>query len=133
MIRAAGGLVVRQGPSGPEVLVVHRPRYDDWSFPKGKALKDESDEDCARREVEEETGLRCELGEELPATEYADAQGRPKHVRYWSMRPIAGELAFDHEVDDARWVSPGEARALLSYARDVGVLEGLDVHSALST
>jgi 8-oxo-dGTP diphosphatase len=122
VIRAAGGLVLRTGPAGREVLVVHRPRYDDWSFPKGKALDGESDEDCALREVLEETGLECELDVELPATEYHDAQGRPKRVRYWTMRPLASELAFEHEVDDARWLPVEDARALLSYPRDVAVL-----------
>jgi 8-oxo-dGTP pyrophosphatase MutT (NUDIX family) len=58
------------------VVLVHRPRYDDWTFPKGKAHRGESDEDCALREVEEETGLRCELGEELPSTAYLDGRGR---------------------------------------------------------
>ena len=96
---------------GSEVLVVHRDRYDDWSFPKGKAEPGETDEDCAVREVEEETGLRCELGDELSSTSYLDARGRPKRVRYWSMRPIGGALAFRHEVDEARWVSLDDARA----------------------
>jgi 8-oxo-dGTP diphosphatase len=125
MIRAAGGVVVRTGDSGPEVLVVHRPQYEDWTFPKGKAMEGESDEDCALREVAEETGLRCELGDELPATQYEDARGRPKLVRYWAMRPVDGELVFHHEVDDGRWMPPDEARALLTYARDVGVLDAL--------
>ncbi len=126
MIRAAGGLVVRDGEDGErEVLVVHRPRYDDWTFPKGKAWKDESDEDCALREVEEETGLVCKLDDELPATEYLDGSGRPKRVRYWLMRPAGGRLEFRHEVDDGRWVSPDEARRLLSYDRDRGLLDSL--------
>ena len=83
-IRASGGLVVRDG----RVLVVHRPEYDDWTFPKGKAEPGESDEACAVREVEEETGLRCELGEELPTTHTPDTRGRPKRVRWWRMRPV---------------------------------------------
>src|SRR3989442_274166 len=86
VVRAAGGVVLRDG----RVLLVHRPRYGDWTFPKGKALPGESDEDCALREVEEETGLRCELGEELPATAYVDGMGRPKRVRWWRMRPVGG-------------------------------------------
>src|SRR3990170_3830507 len=77
-VRAAGGVVVRLCPDGVEVLVVHRPKYLDWTFPKGKADSDETDEACAVREVEEETGLRCELGEELPSTLYRDSCGRPK-------------------------------------------------------
>jgi 8-oxo-dGTP pyrophosphatase MutT (NUDIX family) len=126
VIRAAGGVVVRHDAAGEvEVLVVHRPKYDDWSFPKGKALPEETDEACAVREVEEETGLRCELGSELAATEYVDGTGRPKRVRYWVMRPVAGELRFRHEVDDAMWVSPNDARSLLSYGRDAALLETL--------
>jgi len=122
VVRAAGGVVLNDAL---DVLVVHREQYDDWSFPKGKAERDERDEDCALREVEEETGLRCALGDELPATEYVDAKGRPKRVRYWLMRPIGGELAYRHEVDDARWVSYDEARDLLTYQRDVAVLDSM--------
>jgi 8-oxo-dGTP diphosphatase len=124
VVRAAGGIVTRQNPTF-EVLVVHRPRYDDWSFPKGKAEDGESDEDCAQREVEEETGLRCELGLELGSTSYVDGRGRPKRVRYWLMRPVGDELVFRHEVDDARWVSIAEARDLLTYSHDVELLEKL--------
>ena len=126
VIRASGGLVIREDETGErQVLVVHRPRYDDWSFPKGKLEPEETDEDCALREVAEETGLACELGEELPATEYLDGSGRPKRVRYWLMRPVGGRLEFQHEVDDARWVSHEEARTLLSYDRDRGLLESI--------
>jgi 8-oxo-dGTP pyrophosphatase MutT (NUDIX family) len=114
VIRAAGGVVVREGASGPEALLVHRPRYDDWTFPKGKAYPGEPDEDCALREVEEETGLRCELDRELPSTSYVDAHGRPKRVRYWLMRPVAGELRYLHEVDGAEWLSLDEAARRLS-------------------
>ena len=124
MISAAGGVVVRETDEGSEVLVVHRPRYDDWTFPKGKAEPGESDEDCALREVEEETGLRCELDRELPDTSYVDAHGRQKRVRYWLMRPVAGELRFLHEVDGAEWLSPEDAARRLSYPRDLGVLDG---------
>src|SRR5919109_4902174 len=94
VIRAAGGVVVRRHDGGLDVLLVHRPAYDDWTLPKGKALPGESDEECALREVEEETGLVCRLEAELPATEYRDAKGRLKRVRYWLMRPTGGELAF---------------------------------------
>jgi 8-oxo-dGTP diphosphatase len=115
VVRAAGGLVTRDG----RVLLVHRPRYDDWTFPKGKAERDEPDEACALREVEEETGLRCELGDEIEATEYVDARGRPKRVRWWRMRPLEdrGFVPGD-EIDELRWLTPEEAAGLLTYERD---------------
>jgi 8-oxo-dGTP diphosphatase len=118
VVRAAGGLVTRNG----EVLLVHRPKYDDWTFPKGKAEPDETDEDCALREVEEETGLRCALEEELGRTEYTDAKGRPKVVRWWRMRPLGGRFTPTDEIDEVRWATPAEARHLLSYERDVELL-----------
>ncbi len=111
-------MIVRERDGRLEVLVVHRPRYDDWSFPKGKAEPDEADEACALREVEEETGLRCELVAELPPTEYRDGRGRRKRVRYWLMRPVEGRLEYVNEVDEARWVTPEGAQRLLSYERD---------------
>lgn len=126
VIRAAGGVVVRERDGSLEVLVVHRPRYGDWTFPKGKAEPGEPDEECALREVEEETGLRCELVEELPPTEYLDGQGREKRVRYWRMRPLSERLELRREVDDARWLPLSEARRLLTYARDVALLDALE-------
>jgi 8-oxo-dGTP pyrophosphatase MutT (NUDIX family) len=118
LIRAAGGVVCREGRDGVEVVLVHRPRYDDWTFPKGKADPGESDEDCALREVEEETGLRCELAEELPSTAYRDSKDREKVVRYWRMRAVGGRLHPDHEVDAAEWFPAGDAALRLSYGRD---------------
>ena len=126
-VRAAGGLVRRRREDGvEEVLVVHRPAYDDWSFPKGKLEADESEEDAAVREVEEETGLRCRLEHELATTSYRDARRRPKTVRYWVMTAISGELGAANEIDDARFVPIAEARSLLTYARDVELLEMLE-------
>jgi 8-oxo-dGTP pyrophosphatase MutT (NUDIX family) len=118
-VRAAGGVVWRRGDDGlVEVVVVHRPRYDDWSFPKGKREKGEADEDTARREVEEETGLICDLGPELTAISYT-AKGRPKHVRYWAMTVRRRrEREPDDEVDEWRWVPYGEVAELLTYAHD---------------
>ena len=125
MTRAAGGVVVREHHGRIEVLVVHRPRYGDWTFPKGKAEPGEADEACAVREVEEETGLRCELGDELPSTEYLDGRGRPKRVRYWRMREVSGRIELLHEVDEARWVTIDAARELLTYSRDIALLDAL--------
>ncbi|HWO80976.1 NUDIX hydrolase [Gaiella sp.] len=125
IVRAAGGVPVRTAAQGIEVLVVHRPGYDDWTFPKGKCEPGESDEDCALREVVEETGLVCDLEEELPSTAYRDSKGRPKRVRYWRLRVVGGSLAFDHEVGSGRWLSPADAETLLTYERDLAVLRAL--------
>lgn len=118
-IRAAGGVVFRVGENGRrEVLIVYRAHREDWTFPKGKLRDDEDDKACARREVEEETGLRCVLGAELPTTTYSTRSGRRKRVRYWMMRVMAGRAGPRNEVDDVRWVSLGTAAARLTYARD---------------
>jgi 8-oxo-dGTP pyrophosphatase MutT (NUDIX family) len=117
-VEAGGGVVVRDGM----VLLVHRPRYDDWTLPKGKLDKGESFEDAAVREVEEETGLRCRLIRELPSTEYR-VGGRPKLVRYWLMEPESDTpFVPNDETDELRWLPPQEALALLSYDRDREVL-----------
>jgi 8-oxo-dGTP pyrophosphatase MutT (NUDIX family) len=126
-VRAAGGVIVRGTGAAASVLLVHRPEYDDWTFPKGKVERGESDEECAVREVEEETGLACSLGRELISTAYPDAKGRSKLVRYWRMAVDGGSLQFDHEVDEARWLSANEAAAQLTYERDLDVL-----HDALA-
>jgi 8-oxo-dGTP diphosphatase len=116
---AAGGVVIRTDADGVRrFAVVHRPKYDDWSFPKGKLLDGESYEDAARREVEEETGLRCDLERDLGVVRYRDRRGRPKVVRYWTMRPIAGAFTPTDEVDQLRWVDAREAEDLLSHADD---------------
>ena len=127
VVRAAGGLVRRAGRNGTvEVVLVHRPAYDDWAFPKGKLNRGESEEEAALREVEEETGLRCRLERELGITRYHDSRGRSKTVRYWEMTAIGGKLAAANEVDDARWVSVAEAPDLLSYERDAELLAQLE-------
>jgi 8-oxo-dGTP diphosphatase len=113
-VEAAGGVVVRNG----RVLLVHRPRYDDWSLPKGKLDPGESFEEAALREVGEETGLRGRLVRELPSVEY-EAKGRPKIVRYWVMEAEAGgDFVPNDEVDEVRWLPLPEALSLLSYDRD---------------
>jgi 8-oxo-dGTP pyrophosphatase MutT (NUDIX family) len=117
-IKAAGGVVIRKRSGSPEVALVHRPRYDDWSLPKGKLEDGESFKDGALREVEEETGFTCELGEELPSVEYRDRKGRPKRVRYWRMTRIDGDFRPNEECDELRWLTPKEAIRLLDYDHD---------------
>ena len=122
-IRAGGGVVRRRGRLGPEFALVHRPRYDDWTFPKGKAEDGESDEENAEREVREETGFRCERGPEVATIDYLDHLDRPKTVRYWLMYPAGGAFAPNAEVDELRWVDAPTAAALLTYDHDRGVLD----------
>ena len=138
-VRAAGGIVVRPlaGRSRirqrlrprHEIALVHRPRYDDWSFPKGKPDGDERDEDTALREVEEETGLCCRLGAPVGETRYQDSRGRDKVVRYWLMEPPEGDPAApfvpNREVDALRWLEPDEAARLLTYPHDRQLLDRL--------
>lgn len=136
-VRAGGGVVWRTVPSGAEVVLVHRPAYDDWTFPKGKVEPGETDEAAARREVLEETGLACRLGAELSTTTYVDLKGRPKMVRYWAMTAVLGERSWgsdaitppppgQHEVDEVRWELVDKARQMLTYARDVVVLDSFE-------
>jgi 8-oxo-dGTP diphosphatase len=117
-VHAAGGVVERDGL----VAVVHRPKYDDWTLPKGKLDPGEGFEEAALREVEEETGLVCELGEELESTTYHDRHGRLKLVRYWAMTPVGGEFRPNDEVDELRWLPREKARKMLSYTRDRGIV-----------
>ena len=125
-VEAAGGVVWRRTPAGElEVLLVHRPRYDDWTVPKGKLGAGEDHATAALREVEEETGLRCTLGDELPSTSYVDRKGRPKRVRYWAMKPAGGDFTPTDEVDEVRWLPLDAAASRLSYARDRSVLDAL--------
>jgi 8-oxo-dGTP diphosphatase len=120
-VKASGGVVWRRSGAGTlEIVLVHRPRYDDWSLPKGKLDPGEGWEEAALREVEEEVGLRCRLGEELPPVYYRDNKGREKAVRYWLMQPDDGAAPFtpNDEVDEMRWVEVEDAVALLSYPHD---------------
>jgi len=124
-VKAAGGVVWRRGADGIELAVAHRPRYDDWSLPKGKLDRGESWEDAALREVEEEIGLRCRLGDELEPVGYHDRKGRTKAVRYWLMEPEAdAPFAPNDEVDELRWLTPEAAAGALTYPHDVELVRG---------
>ncbi len=114
-VMAAGGVVLHDG----RVCVIHRPRYEDWSLPKGKLDAGEGWEAAALREVWEETGLRATCARELAPHEYIDRKGRPKLVRWWHM--AVGDVApfvVNDEVDERRWVTPREAERLLEYEHD---------------
>jgi 8-oxo-dGTP diphosphatase len=120
MIRAAGGLIVRDG----DVLLVHRVRQDDWSFPKGKLEPGETWEGAALREVEEETGLACTLGEEIGRTHYL-VDDQPKEVRYYRLT-ATGEARAQNEIDEVRWLSFEEAGRVLTYDRDRELLARIE-------
>ena len=128
-VRAAGGVLVRPGAGSPEIAVIHRPKYADWTLPKGKLDEGESFEQAALREVEEETGMRAELGRELSAVSYRDRKGRSKLVRYWLMRALDGEFQPGSEVDEVRWLNPRDAGELLSYEHDAELVREAILHS----
>jgi 8-oxo-(d)GTP phosphatase len=131
-VLAAGAVVWRTVGEAVDVLLVHRPRYDDWSFPKGKLDAGEHVLAAAVREVAEETGLTTRLGLPLPMQEY-DASGAAKHVYYWAGRPVDGrhqdvaQFVPNKEVDRVIWCPLEEARRRLTYHRDVDVLEAFGV------
>jgi 8-oxo-dGTP diphosphatase len=120
-VSAAGGVLVRRHEGDAQLAVIHRPRHEDWSLPKGKLEPGESFEEAARREVREETGIDAELLAELPAVTYEVRGGKQKLVRYWLMAPVEQDHAgFERndEVDELRWLSPGDALDLLDYDHD---------------
>ena len=126
VVQAAGGVVWRRRDDGVDevdVLLVHRPKYDDWTLPKGKLEPDESHEHAAIREVHEETGLHCVRGAELDVSEYTDGKGRPKIVRYWMMQADGGSFVANDEVDEVRWLPVSQGSELLTYPRDLPVLD----------
>jgi 8-oxo-(d)GTP phosphatase len=128
LVRAAGGVVVRAATAGgaTEVALVHRPAYDDWSFPKGKLESGEDERDAAIREVAEETGLTCSLEDDLGVVSYVDGHGRPKVVRYWRMSAAPGtEMRPGHEIDRAEWVPLEDAARRLTYPHDRELLTRL--------
>ncbi len=137
-IRAGGGIIWRKSRNSAsknpiddiEIILIHRPNYDDWSFPKGKANKNESFEDCAVREVLEETGLKCEIQFDLSSVNYTDRNGRPKIVKYYAMVesnetstdfPEPLPVAFG-EVDIVSWMPVAKVENMLTYERDLSVL-----------
>jgi 8-oxo-dGTP diphosphatase len=126
-IRAAGGAVLRAASDRRgEVLLVHRPGHRDWTLPKGKIERGESDEECALREVVEETGFECLLGPEIGETRYRERRGREKSVRYWIMTVRDGTFQPNSEVDEVRWVPLSSAARELSYPGDRAILDAIE-------
>jgi 8-oxo-dGTP pyrophosphatase MutT (NUDIX family)/phosphohistidine phosphatase SixA len=129
LVRAAGCLVWRYGSDEPEVLVVHRPRWNDWAFPKGKLETGEKSIAAAAREVEEETGLQVWLGPRLRDDHYTMSSGQPKVVAYWCAQPPrkANITSYEpnSEIDKVEWLSLSQARRALTYPRDVDRLNEL--------
>ena len=124
LVRAAGGALWRPADGGIETALVHRPKYDDWSLPKGKPDEGEHLLETAVREVAEETGLDVVVGRRSVRTEYEVPEG-PKRVDYWLMRVVGGEFEPNDEVDELRWLPVGEACGLVSHAHDRAVLADL--------
>ncbi|MCU7823427.1 NUDIX hydrolase [Kitasatospora sp. DSM 101779] len=131
-VLAAGGVLwVPGGPKKdgrglkkPRIAVIHRPKYDDWSLPKGKLEPGEGWQAAALRELREETGMHCVLGQELPAQHYL-VDGRPKEVRYWAAVPTGGSFTPGREVDRLEWLPPKKAKARLTHVRDRALVDAL--------
>ncbi|WUH91824.1 NUDIX hydrolase [Streptomyces sp. NBC_00433] len=123
-VLAAGVVLWRTAPAGIEIALIHRPRYDDWSLPKGKLKRGEAFSEAALRETREETGLACDLGAALAVTRYL-VDGRPKEVRYWAARAHAGDFVANTEVDAMAWLPPTTARHRLTHDRDRPLVDAL--------
>ncbi|MER5434381.1 NUDIX hydrolase [Streptomyces sp. NPDC002588] len=125
-VQAAGCVLWRRSPVGGELelCLVHRPKYDDWSHPKGKLKRGEDWLTAALREVAEETGYRAVPGPPLPTMEY-EANGRPKQVRYWAAEAVSGCFAPNDEVDRLLWLQPTAARVRLTQPRDRELVDAL--------
>jgi len=119
---AAGGVVWRQNPLGQQVALVHRPRYDDWTLPKGKLDTAEPAMLAAVREVREELGSEVVVGRRLTTVEYPIGLGAAKRVSYWSMRHLRGQHEPSNEVDEICWLTVAEAAKRLTYPVDRVVL-----------
>jgi 8-oxo-dGTP diphosphatase len=125
---AAGGIIVDDSTGVRRVLLVHRPGYDDWSFPKGKSEAGETVEQTALREVKEETGLRCRIIRELAVTRYryrtrTTGRLRPKSVHYFLMESLTRRIKVPvEEVDSAEWFEIEEAARTLTYTQDKKLL-----------
>jgi len=135
VIHAAGGLVFRQSPKGKiKVLVVHRPRYDDWGLPKGKADKGETPEETAIREVLEETGYHCRIVAPLGVTRYRVSNG-VKEVTWFAMRPLPDSPGFkkNKEVDEIKWLTRKQAKALCGYDNDRGLIADAELKKLAQT
>jgi 8-oxo-dGTP diphosphatase len=128
---AAGAVVVR-GTNGGEVLLVHRPKYDDWAWPKGKQDPGEHVTATAVREVLEETGVEVRLGRPLPGQLYRISRGRTKHVHYWTGRvvgdPDVSGYAANDEIDQVVWAGFDKAQRMLTYDDDIALLEQVRDH-----
>lgn len=129
VIRAAGGVLWRATKRSEieiEIALIHRPRYDDWSIPKGKLSPGESEIEGAVREVFEETGYRVKIGRPLGKVRYmkmSSGKMRPKIVRYWAMEADGGGFSPNREVDELRWLNLNDAQALLTHDHDRDVLD----------
>ena len=122
LIEAAGGVVVDLSKKKPRYLLIHRPRYDDWSLPKGKLDSDELHREAAIREVKEETGLQCDVLAKLSSVSYMTPNGNPKRVMYWLMEPRSGKFVENDEVDTVSWLKFKMTLSLLTHVHDQAVL-----------